>query len=486
MVIALANYTCRDIWINIPVAADSDYVVQVATLMKNTLRPEVNIYVEYSNEVWNGSFTQYQYNYDAVLQSPEDADIRASTPWDDRRRARRVAKQVIKFGKIFEQVMGVTVSSRTRIRPVFAWQIGGYLAWYDDVLSWINTTYGPPKNFIYGIAGAPYFNDGGAASNATPQQVVTAMSARSDSMVNNIKTVAQYAAQWQIKHLQYEGGPDNGGGSTVNVANRITANRIPEMKTAVLHNYTDNWFSAAAHGTAPLGTNDLVNYFVMSGRVSRYGCWGATEDLKYIKDLSKAPKYDALCVLSGMCGKEPVISLTAPANNLQVTVNTATAISATASDSDGTVSRVEFFVGSALVGVDSVAPYSVSWTPVQTGLYAVLARAVDNDGKFTFTDANVVEVINGSTGIERKENSAVLNLYPNPAYESVTVELTPGAGNTIQRLTITDVTGRVVFSLESPKRILSLNTGNLDEGVYFVSVEMETGEKTTKKLLVVK
>ena len=127
-IIALANYTCRDIWINIPVDADSMYVVALATLLNATLRREINIYIEYSNEVWNRSFTQYQYNYDAVLLSSEDADIRESTPWDDRRRARRVAKQVIKFGNIFENVMGVTVASRTKIRPVFAWQFGRLVA----------------------------------------------------------------------------------------------------------------------------------------------------------------------------------------------------------------------------------------------------------------------------------------------------------------------------------------------------------------------
>lgn len=365
-IIALANYTAKDIWINIPVDADSLYVVALARLMKATLRPELNIYLEYSNEVWNGSFSQYQYNYDAVLQSPEDADIRASTAFDDRRRARRVAKQIIKIGKIFEAEMGITVASRTKIRPVFAWQIGGWLPWYDDVLQWMNATYGPPKNFIYGIASAPYFNEGSAAATATPQQIVASMSSNSDANVAAIQTLAQYADQWQIKHLQYEGGPDNGGGSTVNIGNRIMANRIPEIKTAVIHHYSDNWF--AANGTAAPGTNDLVNYFVMSGGVSRYGCWGATEDLKYLQNLSNTPKYDALCVLTGLCGNEPTVSLSAPANNSSVPLNVATTLSANAADPDGSIQKVEFFVGSTLIGSDNAPPFSVSWTPNALGL----------------------------------------------------------------------------------------------------------------------
>jgi len=481
VVIALGNYTGRDIWINIPVDADSMYVVQLATLMKNTLRTDVSIYIEYSNEVWNGSFTQYQYNYSAVLSAPEDADIRNSTTFDDRRRARRVAKNVIRCGKIFENVLGVTVASRTRIRPVFAWQVGGWLPWYDDVLNWINTAYGPPKNFIYGIASAPYFNDGGAASNATPQQVVTAMSSNSDAEVTWIQTLAQYAAQWQLKHLQYEGGPDNGGGSTANIGNRINANRIPQMKTAVIHNYADNWFSQNANGTAPLGTNDLVNYFVMSGGVSRYGCWGATEDLAYLSNLTNAPKYDALCVLSGMCGNEPSVTLTAPVNNAQVVVNTSVTVSATASDPDGTVKKVEFFVGSALVGTDSIAPYAVSWTPMQTGIVAVLAKAIDNHGKFRFTDANVVEVVS-SSAIEENESAPAVRVFPVPAREYVNVCI-PGMKDPDGILRLTDVTGKLI--LEQPlKNEMKLDTRALNPGLYFISAEFKNGIRVTHKVVI--
>lgn len=482
-IIALANYTARDMWINIPVDADSVYVVQLATLIKNTLRPEVNIYIEYSNEVWNGGFTQYQYNYDAVLQSAADADIRASTTYDDLRRDRRVAKQIVKIGKIFENVMGVTLASRTRIRPVFAYQIGGYLPWYSDALNWINTHYGAPKNFIYGIASAPYFNDASAASNATPTQVVSAMSANSDGNVASIKTLAQYANTWQIKHLQYEGGPDNGGGSVTNIANRISANRTPEMKTLVVHNYKDNWFSANANGTAPLGTNDVANYFVMSGGVSRYGCWGATEDLKYIKNLASTPKYDALCVLTGMCGNEPTVALTAPANNAIVYTGNSVPVSANASDPDGTVKKVEFFVGSTLIGVDSTSPYGVTWTPTQTGIYAVLAKSIDNNGKFTFADANVVEVKNSTTGINEFSNDEGVVVYPNPAKEDVYVKTSfPG---TFQ-IEIFDVSGRKIKYISSSAVLTTIPVADIDAGIYLIKIVYTDGKIKISKLIIEK
>ena len=455
------------------------YVVQLATLMNATLRPAINIYLEYSNEVWNGGFTQYQYNYDAVLQSPADSDIRASTPWDDRRRARRVAKQVIKFGHIFENVMGVTVASRTRIRPVFAWQIGGWLPWYDDVLTWMNTAYGAPKDFIYGIASAPYFGETNISSTATPQQVVTAMSANSDANVANIQTVAQYAAQWQLKHLQYEGGPDNGGGSIVNIANRITANRIPEMKTAVIHNYVDNWFSANANGTAPIGTNDLITYFVMSGGVSRYGCWGAIEDLNYIQNIANAPKYDALCLLTGMCGNEPTVSLTAPVNNASVQVNTSVNISANASDPDGSVKKVEFFVGSTLIGVDSIAPYSTQWMPTQLGVVAILAKSIDNDGKYTFDDANVVEVIPNTMEITANENNMGIHIFPVPANDVLNIAIDAVASPNVI-VEISDVLGNTLIQDVISTQEKKIDISSLAAGVYFVTIKMPKQSYTQK------
>ncbi|MCO6460923.1 MAG: PKD domain-containing protein [Saprospiraceae bacterium] len=62
MMIALANKLNKDVWICIPHMADDDYITQMATLFKNNLNPELTIYLEYSNEVWNWIFGQAHYN----------------------------------------------------------------------------------------------------------------------------------------------------------------------------------------------------------------------------------------------------------------------------------------------------------------------------------------------------------------------------------------------------------------------------------------
>jgi hypothetical protein len=58
-------------------------------------------------------------------------------------------------------------------------------------------------------------------------------------------------------------------------------------------------------------------------------------------------------------------------------------ISATASDPDGTVMKVEFFNGAAKLGEDTTAPYSFTWSGVAAGTYTLTARATDDLGATT-------------------------------------------------------------------------------------------------------
>ena len=49
--IQLCNQADMDMWINIPVSVDDDYIRNLAALIKATLKPNLNIYLEHSNEV---------------------------------------------------------------------------------------------------------------------------------------------------------------------------------------------------------------------------------------------------------------------------------------------------------------------------------------------------------------------------------------------------------------------------------------------------
>lgn len=87
----------------------------------------------------------------------------------------------------------------------------------------------------------------------------------------------------------------------------------------------------------------------------------------------------------------PTVSGTAPAT---------VTLSATASDSDGSVAKVEFFNGSTLLNTDSVAPYGYTWNNVAAGTYSITAKATDNLGLSTTTSVQSVTVENGTGGID--------------------------------------------------------------------------------------
>ncbi|MEL6537262.1 MAG: Ig-like domain-containing protein, partial [Bacteroidota bacterium] len=102
--------------------------------------------------------------------------------------------------------------------------------------------------------------------------------------------------------------------------------------------------------------------------------------------------------LSGSCdgtvpNVAPTVALSAPANNTQVNLGASVTITATASDSDGTVASVEFLVDGVAIGTDATAPYSVDFAAATAGTYSLTARATDDDGA-TATSTTVTLVVN--------------------------------------------------------------------------------------------
>ncbi len=81
----------------------------------------------------------------------------------------------------------------------------------------------------------------------------------------------------------------------------------------------------------------------------------------------------------------PVVTLWSPANGQTFASGTPVSLQATATDvtangANGTVSGVEFLQGTTIIGSDSSAPYTLSWTPPADGSYALSARATDSEG----------------------------------------------------------------------------------------------------------
>ncbi|MDB5257060.1 MAG: hypothetical protein JWM14_1755 [Chitinophagaceae bacterium] len=88
----------------------------------------------------------------------------------------------------------------------------------------------------------------------------------------------------------------------------------------------------------------------------------------------------------------PVVSISSPANNASFTAPASITINATASETGGTISKVEFYNGTTLLGTDLTSPYSYVWTSVATGTYALKAKAYDNQSTVVSTTSSVVNI----------------------------------------------------------------------------------------------
>ena len=127
----------------------------------------------------------------------------------------------------------------------------------------------------------------------------------------------------------------------------------------------------------------------------------------------------------GSCGtggnQSPTIALTAPTNGATFNTGANIAVSANASDADGSIARVEFFRGVTSLGVDTTAPYSVSWNGATAGTHGFRAVATDNQGA-TATSATATVTVSGTPPTDTTPPSVPAGLA-SPAQTGTSVSL---------------------------------------------------------------
>jgi hypothetical protein len=93
----------------------------------------------------------------------------------------------------------------------------------------------------------------------------------------------------------------------------------------------------------------------------------------------------------------PTATLTNPLNAATFTAPATVTLQATASDSDGSVTNVEFYAGASKIGEASTPPYDFLWTNVAAGAYTLTARAIDNEGVVGISPGVIISVLSTNT-----------------------------------------------------------------------------------------
>ncbi|MEY5047554.1 MAG: hypothetical protein RLZZ175_913 [Bacteroidota bacterium] len=167
---------------------------------------------------------------------------------------------------------------------------------------------------------------------------------------------------------------------------------------------------------------------------------------------------------SGSVNNIPQVTITNPINNAVFTDPNAITINANASDSDGQVVKVDFFVDGTLLGTDSIAPYDIVWNNnLLIGKHTMYAKARDNSGTFAISsEVNITinSALNQNPVI--KITNPLLNaLLDEPLTTLFAVETSDPDG------TIAEVSyylnGNLVTSLNTG---FNYNANNLQPGIY--------------------
>ena len=91
----------------------------------------------------------------------------------------------------------------------------------------------------------------------------------------------------------------------------------------------------------------------------------------------------------------PAVTLTSPTSGSAFTAPASVALSATASDAEGAVTKVQFYAGTTLIGEDTTAPYAMTWSNVAAGAHVLVAKATDAAGATATSNAIGVTVAAG-------------------------------------------------------------------------------------------
>lgn len=110
----------------------------------------------------------------------------------------------------------------------------------------------------------------------------------------------------------------------------------------------------------------------------------------------------------------PTVAITSPFNNQQFSFPGQVTIEVNASDSDGSIAKVEFYNNTYKLGEALTAPYTYQWSNIPSGSFALTAKAIDNQGAVT-TSGVVIIVINSGD-----------NCSSTPAWSSSKIYDVPG------------------------------------------------------------
>lgn len=275
VMVELANRINADPWFTINHQAGDDYVRRFAHAVRQSLAPQLKVYVEHSNEVWNAIFRQARYAQERGLAAGLSGD-----PFEAQMRyhARRSAQIFRVFEEVFPpervvRVLGSFIANPSVTQTMLSF---GDTAAQTDVVA------------VAPYVGIPQPLQEPALSWSLDELFRQMEGSMLPAMMNNLRRHVDIARRYGKTVLSYEGGQHlvaTGPYSTNANLNALydAANRDPRMGTFYLA-MLRHWSEATAGAL-----------FLHLGHCGTYGQYGRFGSLEYLaQPRAQAPKYDAL------------------------------------------------------------------------------------------------------------------------------------------------------------------------------------------------
>ncbi len=272
--IELCNELGADPWFCMPHKADDGYVHRFASQVKEQLRPDLNVYIEWSNEVWNSQFPQHNWvkaRADGVSLSEDFRKVWAQESIRDFEIWRDV------FGSESDRVIRVAVGQKDN--PWVTEKLAEALNGRFDALSC--STYFALTSSQRGLL----------SSSTTPSKILDlAAQEMSCGVRSHYQAHGKLARDWSnklgrnIPLISYEGGQHYTahGGNPPWARALIDVQSHPRIYQVYLDNMRE-WEDAGG---------SLFTAFNFVEKPDKWGSWGALEYQD--QDIDEAHKYRAL------------------------------------------------------------------------------------------------------------------------------------------------------------------------------------------------
>ena len=310
--VKLCNTLGADPWFCMPHTATDEYVREFARLVRDTLNPALHVYIEHSNEVWNGGFAQASYAQQHGLQMGLSGDPYLAG-------VRYHSLRSVQIFNIWHQEFGAQAGRVVRVlgsqhdNPWIGRQIMDFQNAYQhaDVLA-------VAPYFGYGL-GLP--DQANSTAAMTVDQILDA--AQADMLGNrrNLTIENFNDATWRgLKLVAYEGGQHLVGVGSA-MANDLLnskfwqANRHWRMGD-LYHQDLGIWTQAGG---------DLFVEYSSAGRYTEWGSWGTFEWQN--QPVATAPKFSAIqdFIAAGGTAPPKLVQLTGTAVEERLGFNVASA-----------------------------------------------------------------------------------------------------------------------------------------------------------------